>query len=109
MELNQHKCKPCKKGEPPLTSDAVAEYLSQIQGWHVSSTNDAIDKIFSFPNFAKALDFVNRIGAIAEEEGHHPDILLSWGKVKVSLSTHKIHGLSPNDFILASKIDSLNL
>jgi pterin-4-alpha-carbinolamine dehydratase (EC 4.2.1.96) len=88
----------------PLGYNGVSDILSD--GWEV--INDVkIEKKFKFKDFKEALEFTNKVGALAEEEGHHPDIQLSWGKVVISLTTHKIHGLSENDFIMAVKIDKL--
>lgn len=85
------------------------ELLKQITGWTLAADAKSISKEFKFKNFADALAFTNKIGAIAEEEGHHPDLMVQWGKVGASLSTHAIKGLSENDFILAAKIDQLML
>ncbi len=100
-------CVPCTLGTPKLTEDEIEIYLEQLQpDWKVID-NVRIQKIFKFKNFKEALDFVNQVGVLAESEGHHPDIQLGWGQVNISLTTHKIKGLSTNDFILASKIDQL--
>jgi len=79
---------------------------SQVPGWRVNEEHH-ITKAFTFPDFRQALDFVNRVGEVAEEQGHHPDIVLSWGKVEIKLWTHKIDGLTESDFIMAAKIDHL--
>ena len=92
---------------PPLTRAQFAPYLSTLPEWSVIDDR-RIEKIFKFGTFADALAFVNKVGAIAEENGHHPDInLFGWNKVTITLSTHAIDGLSENDFILASKIDEI--
>ena len=105
--LSQKTCTPCKKGEPPLKGPQVKIFLSRLgEGWQVVEER-YLEKEYLFPDFQKALDFANRIGALAEAECHHPDIYLSYGKVKVQLWTHKIGGLSENDFILAAKCDLL--
>ncbi len=105
--LNQKTCVPCKKGGMPLKSPEIQTLLGQLkEGWKAIEER-CIEKEYSFPNFVKALDFTNRVGALAEKEGHHPDIYLSYGKVKIQLWTHKISGLSENDFILAAKCDLL--
>lgn len=102
--LTQKKCKPCEGGVAPLKKEELPPYLSQIENWE--ATDKEISKIFEFKNFKEALEFVNKVGEIAEEQGHHPDIFLhSYKKVKISLSTHAIDGLSENDFIVAAKID----
>ncbi len=103
-ELAKKKCTPCQGDEPPLTAEQIEPLVSQVKGWNVIE-NHHIKKGFDFPDFKSALDFVNRIGQIAESENHHPDILLKYGKVEVTSWTHKINGLSENDFILAAKID----
>ena len=102
--LADQKCVPCRGGVPPLEGEALANMSAQLPGWNVVDAHH-LAKSFSFPDFKKALDFVNRAGAIAEEQGHHPDLCLSWGKVDVVTYTHKIKGLTESDFILAAKID----
>ncbi len=107
MDLNTKKCKPCEGGISPLSPEEVAGLVNQIaEGWNVLE-NRKIIKDFSFVNFLHTMDFVNKVAAIAEEEGHHPDMLVSYGKLKIELWTHSIGGLSENDFILAAKIDRL--
>src|SRR5689334_17079455 len=104
MSLSQKSCVPCRGGVPPLTSDEIKPLAAQVPNWTVSH-NHHIEKEFKFPDFKTALEFTNRVGAIAEEQGHHPDIFLAWGKVGVKIWTHKIDGLTESDFILAVKID----
>ncbi|HUT60748.1 MAG TPA: 4a-hydroxytetrahydrobiopterin dehydratase [Phycisphaerae bacterium] len=104
--LGDRKCVPCRGGVPPLKGEALQALHRQLEGWDVVDEHH-LAKAFKFPNFVKALEFVNRIGELAEQQGHHPDILLSWGKVRVELHTHKIDGLHESDFILAAKIDKL--
>ena len=104
--LTSKKCVPCEGGVQPLEHKRIVEYHHHVADWQVVADRK-IRRQFSFPDFATGLDFVNRVGALAEEEGHHPDILLSWGRVEVGLTTHAIDGLSENDFILAAKIDQL--
>jgi 4a-hydroxytetrahydrobiopterin dehydratase len=103
-ELVRKRCTPCRGGIPPLAGAALTAFQDQLPSWKVIAQHHLL-KSFLFPDFRSALDFVNRIGALAEEEGHHPDLRLSWGKVDVEIYTHKIDGLSENDFILAAKID----
>jgi 4a-hydroxytetrahydrobiopterin dehydratase len=91
----------------PLTIQRAQEFMKEVPGWTLSSDARKISKAYSFPNFSKALAFTIKVGTIAEEEGHHPDILLKWGSVELTLYTHAIDGLSENDFILAAKIDSV--
>jgi 4a-hydroxytetrahydrobiopterin dehydratase len=104
--LKDKKCVPCKGGVPPLTPAEIAPLLTQLSGWTVVE-NHHLQKEFTFKNFKEALAYVNSVGALAETEGHHPDITLSWGKVVVTLYTHKINGLSESDFILAAKIGAM--
>jgi 4a-hydroxytetrahydrobiopterin dehydratase len=91
---------------PPLQNEQIAPLLNQLHGWEVID-NHHLHKNYSFPDFITALAFVNSVGDIAEDEGHHPDIHLTWGKVGVQIYTHKINGLTESDFILAAKIDGL--
>ncbi len=105
-DLSKKKCTPCQGGVPPLKGPSLAELERQLgKGWKVIDEHH-LEKEFSFKNFRDALAFTNAIGAIAEEEGHHPDILLTYGKVKIELWTHKNNGLTENDFILAAKIEN---
>ncbi|MBV8731294.1 MAG: 4a-hydroxytetrahydrobiopterin dehydratase [Acidobacteriia bacterium] len=104
MSLVEKHCVPCRGGVPPLKGAELQKLQSQVPGWHVIDEHH-LTKVYPFPDFQKALDFVNRVGAIAEQEGHHPDLHLSWGKVAVETWTHKIDGLTESDFILAAKID----
>ena len=105
--LAQKKCIPCTGGIPPLNSNEASSFLEKLGGnWKILE-NHHLEKEFSFSDFKEALHFTNQIGTIAEEEGHHPDILLAWGKVKVTIWTHKVNGLTESDFILAAKIDAL--
>ena len=91
----------------PLTIQQATEHLKELNAWTLSPDARKISKEFTFKNFAEALSFANKIGAIAEEENHHPDLAVKWGVVGVELSTHAIGGLSENDFILAAKIDRI--
>jgi 4a-hydroxytetrahydrobiopterin dehydratase len=102
--LSKKTCTPCKKGTPPLEKKEIETLLSALVGWKINDLGQ-LEKEYKFPNFQEALLFTNRIGALAEQEGHHPDLLLSYGKVKIILWTHKIQGLTENDFILAAKCD----
>ena len=105
MGLSEKHCVPCEGGTVPLFRPKAEEFLKELQGWTLSEDGKKIFKNFKFKNFVEAVDFVNYITPIAETEGHHPDLLVGWGKVRVELSTHAIGGLSENDFILAAKID----
>lgn len=108
--LEEGKCVPCRGGVPTLTDAQIDVYFSQLQkDWSVVEREGIkrLEKSFEFGNFAEALAFTNKVGELAEEEGHHPDILTEWGKVTVSWWTHKIKGLHKNDFIMAAKTDKL--
>jgi len=105
-ELATKSCVPCRGGVPPLKGAELNALAGQVDGWTVVDEHH-ITKTFAFANFRKALEFTNRIGELAEEQGHHPDIYLAWGKVGVTVWTHKIDGLTESDFILAAKIDQL--
>ncbi|MDF7798549.1 4a-hydroxytetrahydrobiopterin dehydratase [Pontiellaceae bacterium B1224] len=105
--LNQKKCKPCETGAAPLAGSELENLINQLpDGWQVVDRHH-LKKEFGFDDFRQALDFTNRVGEIAEEEGHHPTICLTWGKVEISIWTHKVNGLTENDFILAAKADQL--
>ena len=104
MGLSQKDCVPCRGGVPPLTAEQIKPLSAQVKNWSVVN-NHHIEKEFQFPDFKTALAFTNKIGGIAEDQGHHPDIFLAWGKVGVKIWTHKIDGLTESDFILAAKID----
>lgn len=107
-DLKKKKCVPCEGGVKPLTPDEFGAFLrTELHDWTFNEQKQRIEKDYTFKNFQQALDFVSKVGQIAEEEGHHPDICLhNWNKVKLMLTTHAIGGLSENDFILASKIDA---
>ena len=103
--LSQGVCEPCSGNTPKLTFEEISKYLSQLNDWTVNDNQEMIFKKFKFNNFTKALNFTNKVGDLAEKEGHHPDISIGWGYCLVMVHTHAIKGLSINDFILASKID----
>ena len=105
--LASKRCIPCMGGVPALRDDKLRVLLGQLKrGWKLINQHH-IEKEFLFKDFKKALDFTNKVGKLAEKEGHHPDLYLAWGKVKVTTWTHKIDGLTESDFILAAKIDLL--
>jgi 4a-hydroxytetrahydrobiopterin dehydratase len=108
-DLKQKKCVPCEGGVKPLMPDEYGAFLrEELDGWR-DREEKYIEKDFVFKNFKDALGFVNKVGVLAEEEAHHPDIFLhNWRKVKITLTTHAIGGLSENDFILAAKIDEIS-
>ncbi len=106
MSLVEKHCVPCKGGVPPLQGEELEKMKAEVPGWRVVEGHH-LTRNFPFPDFKTALAFVNRVGAVAEEEGHHPDLYLAWGKVDVKIWTHKIDGLTESDFILAAKIQQL--
>jgi 4a-hydroxytetrahydrobiopterin dehydratase len=108
-ELKDIKCVPCRGSVDKVQDGKINEYLQQLPDWNVVEANGIkqLRRSFTFDNFALALKFTNRIGAIAEEEDHHPEIITEWGKVTVTWWTHKIKGLHLNDFIMAAKTDEL--
>ena len=108
-ELSHLTCVPCKGTEPALTPKEIEQYRAGLPDWQVIYDGDQpiLRRVFRFKNFAQALDFTNRVGAIAEEQDHHPALLTEYGRVTVSWWTHAIHGLHQNDFIMAAKTDAL--
>jgi 4a-hydroxytetrahydrobiopterin dehydratase len=99
-------CVPCRGGTPRLQGEALEKFKKELPDWRVVEEHH-IEKAFLFPDFKTGLEFVNRVGALAEEEGHHPDLCLAWGRVQAIIYTHTINGLSENDFVLAAKIDQV--
>jgi 4a-hydroxytetrahydrobiopterin dehydratase len=106
--LEQQHCTPCQGGVDPLDEGTARAYLADLGEWSLTADGTRIERRFSFKTFAQALAFVNDVGAVAESEGHHPDISFGWGFATISLQTHKIGGLHENDFILAAKIDAID-
>ena len=102
--LADRQCVPCKGGVPPLEGEALGNFSAQLPDWKVIDGR-RLNKTYLFPDFQKALDFVNRAGAVAEAEGHHPDLCLAWGRVDAVIYTHKINGLTESDFVMAAKLD----
>jgi 4a-hydroxytetrahydrobiopterin dehydratase len=102
--LADRQCVPCKGGVQPLTAEEIAPLQAQLSGWNVVGQHH-LEKRYALANFAEALALVNRIGAVAEEQNHHPDIALAWGRVEVRIWTHKIDGLTESDFVFAAKCD----
>ena len=107
MDLTAKTCVPCRGGIAPLIAAEAKAYLSEAPGWELDGSATRIERRFEFTNFAGALDFVNKLGALAEAEGHHPDISFGWGYATVVFFTHKIKGLHENDFIMAAKVNEL--
>ena len=108
QDLASKKCVPCEGGVEPISRERAQEYLKQLNSdWQIIDNGRKIRREFKFKNFKETLNFVNKVGEIAESEGHHPDIKFGWGYVNITLFTHAINGLFENDFILAAKIDKL--
>lgn len=105
-KLAERQCASCREGGAALKGTAIQPLLAQLNGWQVVEEHH-LGKTYTFPDFVSALTFVNAVGALAEQQGHHPDIHLAWGKARIELFTHSIGGLSERDFILAAKIDTL--
>ena len=107
-DLKDKKCLPCEGGVSPFSISEIHKYQKKIDGWDIVKNKKNIyflEKKFTFKNFIESQNFVNEVGKISEEEGHHPDILFGWGYAQINITTHAIEGLSENDFILAAKID----
>jgi len=108
MKLSNKNCVPCEGGQTPMPEVEENRYLEDVNNWDIKREGiHKISKQFKFKNFKESMEFVNQVADTAEEEGHHPDIYISWNVVKLILYTHAIEGLSENDFIMASKIDDL--
>ena len=111
-DLFDKKCKPCEGGVLPFDMTEIHKYQKKVDGWDIVQNKDKIytlEKKFTFKNFLDSQNFINEVGKISEIEGHHPDILFGWGYAKINITTHAIEGLSENDFILAAKIDKINV
>ena len=109
-DLSEKKCVPCEGGILAFDISKIHEYIKKVDGWEVNqdaSSNYFLIKEFKFENFLKSQNFVNKVGEIAEKEGHHPDIWFGWGYAKIKIFTHAIEGLAESDFILAAKIDKI--
>ena len=105
-ELSERQCVPCRGGVPPLKGEEIENLLRQLEGWQVVNEHH-LQRTYRFSDFRESLQFVNRIGELAEDQGHHPDICFGWGKADVTIWTHKIDGLTESDFVLAAKINKL--
>jgi 4a-hydroxytetrahydrobiopterin dehydratase len=105
-DLASQTCVPCRGGVLPLKGAELKAIQQKVPQWSVVNEHH-ITRKFIFPDFKQAFDFVNRVGEVAEQQGHHPDILLTWGKAEITMWTHKIDGLTQSDFIMAAKIDKL--
>ncbi len=109
-DLLKKKCIPCEGGVLPFDVSEIHNYQKKVDGWDIIKNmkgNHLLEKNFKFKNFIESQNFVNKVGEISENEGHHPDISFGWGYVKINITTHAIEGLSENDFILAAKIDQV--
>jgi 4a-hydroxytetrahydrobiopterin dehydratase len=106
-QLADKTCVPCRGGVPPLKGKELTELQPRVPKWMVYDEHQ-LHREFQFADFKQALEFVNQVGALAEEQGHHPDILLAWGKAEITLWTHKVDGLTESDFIMAAKIDRMH-
>ena len=109
-DLLNKKCMPCEGGVLPFDTSQIHKYQKKVDGWDIIKGEEEIfflSKKFKFENFLKSRDFVNEVGKISEQEGHHPDIIFGWGYAEIKVTTHAIKGLSENDFILAAKIDKI--
>ncbi len=109
-DLLKKKCVPCEGGAIPFNISEIHKYQKKVDDWNIVKNDKNIfflEKNFKFKNFQDSQDFVNKVGNISEEEGHHPDIIFGWGYAKINITTHAIEGLSENDFILAAKIDQI--
>ena len=109
-DLINKKCVPCEGGVIPFDISEIHKYQKKVDGWSFVKNQEEIfflEKEFKFKNFLESQNFVNHVGKISEEEGHHPDIKFGWGYAKIKITTHAIKGLSENDFILAAKIDKI--
>ena len=109
-DLLNKKCVPCEGGVLPFDISEIHKYQKKVDGWNIiknEKKNFFLNKKFNFENFSESQEFVNKVGLISEEEGHHPDILFGWGYAEIKITTHAIEGLSENDFILAEKIDQI--
>ena len=105
-DLADRQCAPCRGGVPPLKGGDLQKLHARLKAWDVVDEHH-LSRVFRFPDFAEALAFVNRVGELAEQQGHHPDIHLAWGVVRIEIHTHKIDALTESDFVLAAKIDKL--
>jgi len=109
VQLHELKCVACRGGDPALTESEIAELMPQVPEWRLAERGDIprLQRVFKFKNYAQSLDFTNKVAAIAEEEDHHPLIILEWGRVTTQWWTHVVKGLHKNDFIMAAKTDEV--
>ena len=110
-DLADKKCIPCEGGIPSFDTNEIHKYLKKVDGWDVKTDENKtyyLIKVFKFKNFLESQNFVNKVGQIAETEGHHPDIWFGWGYAKIKIFTHAIKGLHESDFVLAAKVDRIS-
>ena len=107
MSLTEKTCVPCRGGVPPLTPGEAEALRAEVPSWALTHESKRIERDFTFDDFAAAIAFVNKVGDLAEAQGHHPDITFGWGYAHVAFFTHKIKGLHENDFVMAAKVDEL--
>lgn len=105
--LTKKKCEPCTSNTKPLTTEQVQNFLKHLKDWELQ--DNCIEKLFKFERYVDGLNFINSVAKIAESEGHHPDIFLGYRRVRITLTTHAVHALSENDFIIAAKIDEIKV
>ena len=111
-DLHNKKCIPCKGNIPAFKIDEIHKYLKKVDGWDVKKNDEKkyyLEKNFKFKNFLESQNFINKVGNIAEMEGHHPDIIFGWGYTTIKIFTHAIKGLAESDFILAAKVDQIKI
>ena len=111
-DLHNKKCIPCKGNIPAFKIDEIHKYLKKVDGWDVKKNDEKkyyLEKNFKFKNFLESQNFINKVGNIAEMEGHHPDIIFGWGYATIKIFTHAIRGLAESDFILAAKVDQIKI
>ena len=109
MKLSEHTCIPCQGGVPPLSSNHLRAFLEKLQGgWNLNGQGH-LEKTYYFENFINSMNFANDICKIAEKEGHHPDLFISWGRCRIEIWTHKVNGLTESDFYLAAKIEEVDM
>jgi 4a-hydroxytetrahydrobiopterin dehydratase len=107
VDLTQRYCMACEAGTPPMSLDQARSMLEQVPGWTLGEEEQKLSRRFKFKDFKEAMAFVNKVADLAESEGHHPDIYISWNRVRLDLTTHAIKGLSDNDFIVAAKVNAV--
>jgi 4a-hydroxytetrahydrobiopterin dehydratase len=108
MELAHKRCVPCEEGGERMSPEQAQGLMDQVPGWTLSEGATKLTRSYAFKDFAKALEFVNEVGKLAEQEWHHPDISFGWGRVDLTFTTHSLRGLDENDFIMAAKVNSLS-